>query len=172
MLRPLSKWNPHGIIAHLDDAKFARKVLKLGKPTVDTGCVLTGLGIPAVDVDHAAVARLAAEYFLSRGYQHFGYFGSRLAHYSQLRLASFREAIENGGFVVHACHFEYLPRLPDQTSWKKVNVQIRQWLKKLTEPVAVLADHDVAAHDLANMCQLLNLRVPDDVAIVPKMMPH
>jgi LacI family transcriptional regulator len=32
--------------------------------------------------------------------------------------------------------------------------------------VAVLADHDVAAHDLADMCQILGLRVPDDVAIL------
>ncbi len=166
VLRPLTEWNPHGIIAHLDDARVAKRILKLGKPIVDTGCVLTGLGVPVVDVDHTAVARLAAEYFLSRGYQHFGYFGSRLVHYSQLRLASFRETIANGGFSVHACHIEYLPRLPDQTSWKKVNVQVRHWLKKLTIPVAVLADHDVAAHDLANMCQLLNLRVPDDVAIL------
>lgn len=32
--------------------------------------------------------------------------------------------------------------------------------------MAVLADHDVAAHGLADMCQLLGLRVPDDVAIL------
>ncbi len=166
VLRPLAEWNPHGIIAHLDDLKFARRVLKLGKPVVDTGCVVSGLGIPVVDVDHKAVARLAAEYFLSRGFQHFGYFGSRSAHYSQQRLTSFREVVAGQGFDVHACHVEYLPRLPDQTSWKKVNVQVRQWLRKLAKPVAVLADHDVAAHDLANMCQLLQLRVPDDVAIL------
>ncbi len=43
---------------------------------------------------------------------------------------------------------------------------MRRWLKELTTPVAVLADHDSAAHDLADMCQLLGLRVPDDVAIL------
>ena len=43
-LRPLAEWNPHGIIAHLDDAKVARAILKLGKPVVDTACMLTGLG--------------------------------------------------------------------------------------------------------------------------------
>ena len=37
---------------------------------------------------------------------------------------------------------------------------------ELSKPVAVLADHDVAAHDLADMCQLLGLRVPDEVAIL------
>ncbi len=166
VLRPLIEWNPHGIIAHLDDEEVARKLVKLGKPIVDTGCVVKGLDIPVVDVDHAAVARLAADYLLSRGYRHFGYFGSRSACYSQLRFAAFREAITPRGLDVCACHVDYLPRLPERTSWKKVNVQVRRWLKKLPKPVAVLADHDVAAHDLANMCQLVDLRVPDDVAIL------
>jgi LacI family transcriptional regulator len=166
VLPALREWNPHGIIAHLDDAKVARAVLKLRKPVVDTGCVLAGLDVPTVDVDHTAVARLAADYFIARGYRHFGYFGSRGAHYSQMRLASFCEAIGKAGFEVQACHVEYLPRLPDQTSWKGVNVQVRHWLRKLPKPVAVLADHDVAARDLANMCQLIGLRVPNDVAIL------
>jgi LacI family transcriptional regulator len=165
-LRPLEEWNPHGIIAHLDDAKVARAILKLGKPVVDTACMLQNLGIPTVDVDHAAVARLAADHFLTRGYRNFGYFGSRLAHYSQVRLAAFRAAVEQAGFTVHACHVEYLPRLSERASWKSVNAQVRQWLRELAEPVAVLADHDVPAHDLADMCQLLGLRVPDDVAIL------
>lgn len=28
VLRPLAEWNPHGIIAHLDDVKFTRKLKK------------------------------------------------------------------------------------------------------------------------------------------------
>jgi LacI family transcriptional regulator len=165
-LRPLAEWNPHGIIAHLDDGRVARAILKLGKPVVDTACMLKGLGIPTVDVDHAAVARLAADHFLTRGYRNFGYFGSGLAHYSQMRLAGFRAAVERAGFEVHSCHVEYLPRLSERASWKSVNSQVRQWLRGLVKPVAVLADHDVPAHDLADMCQLLGLCVPDDVAIL------
>ena len=166
ILRPLQEWNPHGIIAHLDDAKVARAVLRLGKPVVDTACMLEGLEVPVVDVDHAAVGRLAAEYFLARRYRHFGYFGSGRARYARLREASFREAVGQAGGEVRSCHIEYLPRLPSRTSWKRVNAQVRDWLKELPKRVAVLADHDVAAHDLADMCQILGLAVPDDVAIL------
>jgi LacI family transcriptional regulator len=59
-----------------------------------------------------------------------------------------------------------LPHLPHRTSWKSVNAQVRRWLAGLTKPVAVLADHDVAAHALADMCQILGLHVPDEVAIL------
>lgn len=166
VLQPLAEWKPHGVIAHLDDAKVARAILRLGKPVVDTACVLQNLHIPAVDVDHVAVGRLAAEYFLNRGYRQFGYFGSRLAYHAQLRQDSFRAAVEQAGHALSSCYVEYLPRLPAQTSWKGLNTQVQQWLKRLAKPVAVLADHDVAAHSLADMCQLLGLRVPDDVAIL------
>jgi LacI family transcriptional regulator len=166
VIRPLAEWGPHGIIAHLDDVKVARAVLKLGKPVVDTANMLDGLGVPAVDVDPVAVGQLAAEYFLTRGHRHFGYFGSGWARYSQVRLTSFREAVEEAGFEVHACHVEYRPHLSERASWKSVNVQVRRWLRRLAKPVAVLADHDVAAHALADMCQILGLSVPNDVAIL------
>jgi LacI family transcriptional regulator len=166
VIAPLKEWNPHGIIAHFDDEKLAREILKLGKPVVDTACMIEGLDVPVVDVDHVAVGRLAADYFVARGYRYFGYFGSQAAHSAQLKQASFREAVEKAGFEASSCHVEYLPRLPERASWKSVDAQVRQWLKNLAKPVAVLADHDVAAHDLADMCQLLDLRVPDEVAIL------
>jgi LacI family transcriptional regulator len=165
-IRPLTEWNPHGIIAHLAYPKVARSIIDLGKPLVDTACVLYGFNMPVVDVDHAAIGRIAGEYFLARGYRNFGYFGSGLARYARLRQSSLCKTVEEAGFEVNCCYIEYLPRLPARTSWKNVNAQVRRWLKKLAKPVAVLADHDVAAHDLADMCQILGLRVPDDVAIL------
>ena len=166
VLKPLTEWNPHGIIAHLDDANVARSILKLGVPVVDTACMVKGLGVPAIEVDHAAIARLAIEHFLARGYQNFGYLGSRKATYSQLRLDSFRKELNEAGFDVTPCHVEYMPHLTEQSSWKNVNAKVRRWLGKLSKPAAVLADHDLAAFDLASMCQILGFHVPNDVAIL------
>jgi len=165
-LRPLREWNPHGIIAHVADRKIARELLRLRRPLVDTACAIPGLKAPTVDVDHVALGRLAAQHFLERGYRHFGFFGSGTIYYAQVRESSFRQAVGQAGLEVSACHMEYMPRLPAQVSWRSVNRQVRQWLKQLPKPVAVLADHDAAAHDLADMCQQLGLRVPDDVAVL------
>ena len=166
ILRPLREWNPHGIIAHLGNLPFAKQLIELGKPLVDTAFMLEGLSAPAVDVDHQAVGRLAAEYFLSRGYRRFGYFGSGSVCYSRLREASFRRTVERAGFEISTCYVEYLPQLSLKVSWKSVNRQMRQWLKSLAQPVAILADHDAAAHDLADMCEVLGLRVPEEIAIL------
>jgi LacI family transcriptional regulator len=166
ILRPLREWCPHGIIAHLSNRSFATELIGLGKPLVDTALMLEGLSVPAVDVDHTTVGRLAAEYFLARGYRRFGYFGSSSACYSRMREASFRATVASAGFEVSACHAEYLPQLSLKASWKSVNRQVRGWLRSLAMPVAILADHDVAAHDLADMCELLGLRVPEEIAIL------
>lgn len=165
-LRPLREWSPHGIIAHLSDKKMARAVLRLRKPVVDTACALPDLQTPSVDVDHASVGQLAAEYLLQRKYRHFGFFGSGSVHYTQIRESSFRKALAKAGCELSVCHMEYMPRLAAGVSWRNVEGQVRRWLKQLPKPVAVLADHDSAGRDLADMCQQLGLRVPDEVAIL------
>ena len=63
----LREWRPHGIIAHLFDAEFARRVIALHKPLVNTTSTLVRLKAPLVEVDHLRVGRLAAEHFLERG---------------------------------------------------------------------------------------------------------
>ena len=142
-MRPLAEWNPHGIIVHLDDAKVARAILKLGKPVVDTGCMLQGSGHPG---RRRGSRRRSANWppiiSLPADINNSATFGSGLVRYSRLRLASFREAVDRAGFAVHSCHIEYLPHLSDRASWKSVSAQVRRWLKELKTPVAVLADHD------------------------------
>ena len=166
ILGPLREWKPHGVIAHLFDARVARTVLRLGLPLVDISCTLPNLNTPTVDVDHAAVGRLAAEHFLERGFVHFGFFGSHKGRYGAAREMSFRQRLAEAGHSVAACHAEYLPQLPSTTSWRGMDQRVRRWLKQLPKPVAILATNDVPARDLAEMCRQLELRVPDDVALL------
>ena len=160
------EWQPDGMIACLADARFTRAILRLRKPVVDAAYIFPGLKVPVVDVDHEAVGRLAAEYFLDRSYQHYGFYGSGTACYSRQREASFRRWVEKAGFRVSSCYVEYHPRLPTSISWNRVDRQVRRWLEGLPKPVAILADHDVVAHDLADACQQLDLHVPEQVAIL------
>jgi len=166
VLAPLRQWKPHGIIAQLATPGFARSVLQLHKPVVDLAYTLPNLDVPVVDADHMAVGCMAAEHFLDRGFAQFGFFGSGRAPYSQEREAGFRQRLAQAGFRVSTCHADYLPRLPLGSSWTKVERQVRQWLRRLPKPAAVLACNDLPAYDLAVVCRRLGLRVPDDVALL------
>src|SRR5205085_2611823 len=71
----LREWQPDGIVTELYDLKFARKLLRLGVPVIDTAYWFSDLKVRVVDVDHAAVGQMAADYLLSLGLRNFGCFG-------------------------------------------------------------------------------------------------
>jgi LacI family transcriptional regulator len=162
----LREWKPDGIIAELFHAEFARKLLRMRKPVVDTAFWLPNLKIPVVDVDHAAVGRMAAEYLLSLSLTRFAFFGSALAEYSRVRQQSFQQRLREAGYETAICHGEYLREAPTTTSWKKMESQTRRWLRQLPKPVGLFASNDVLARSLTDTCSQLGLHVPDEVALL------
>ncbi len=159
-------WRPHGIVANLFDQEFARRLVRLRKPLVDTGCSIAGLRVPVVDVDHAAVGRMAAEYFLARGFRHFGYFGIRTAAYSRTREESFCRRLAEEGRAASICYGDYLHQVPTVTSWRILDRQTRDWLNDLPKPVAIFACNDIPARTLADTCAVLGFHVPGDIALL------
>ena len=166
ILRPLQDWKPDGIIAHLVDPEVARAIARMCKPTVDTAFTLPKLQVPSLDVDNDVVGCMAAEHFLERGYTNFGFFGSCRARYAILRESAFRRRLAEENYEVSSCHAEYLPQLPVPTSWRQIDRRARRWLRQLPKPVAIFTSNDLPARDLADMCQQLELNVPDEVAIL------
>ncbi len=159
-------WRPHGIIAGVHDEEFARLLVRLRKPLVDTGCCVEGLRAPVVDVDHEAVGRMAADYLLARGFTQFGYFGIQMALYSRLRERGFCGHLATGGHTAAVCYGDYLHQRQPTGSWRVLDRQARDWLKELPKPVAVFACNDIPARTLADTCSLLGLNIPGDVALL------
>ena len=160
------QWKPDGIIAELFHAEFARRLLRMNKPVVDTAFWLPNLKVRVVDVDPVAVGRMAAEYLSSLNLTRFAFFGSASAEYSRIRLQSFRQRLREAGYEITICHGEYLREAPTTTSWKKMESQTRRWLRQLPKPVGVFASNDVLARSLADMCSQLGLHIPDEVALL------
>lgn len=166
VIRSLREWKPDGIIAELYNAPFARKILAMKKPVVDTAFWLPKLNASVVDVDHAEVGHMAAEYFLSLGFTNFAFFGSAKAVYSRIREQSFVARLKQDGHSVMVSHKDYIRELPSTMSWKKMESHTRQWLRSLPKPVALFASNDILARSLADTCIQLNLNVPADVALL------
>jgi LacI family transcriptional regulator len=166
ILGPLRQWRPDGIIAHLFDAEFARHALALNTPLVNTTSTILSLKATLVEADNKQIGRLAADHFLQRGFQHYGYYGSAWTGFSKLRERGFRESLSRAGHTLSSCYAEYLPRPPVTTSWTGVDRQVRDWLLGLGKPAAILASNDVPARHLVGMCGQLGLRVPLDVAVL------
>lgn len=165
IVEAVREWNPAGIIAHLFDKKVADALMKLGKPIVNTTSTLD-LDLPLVEIDHHVVGQMAASHFLQSGFRNFGYFGSATAGFSLVREAGFRERLGEAGFSCSACHAEYLPRPAPSSSWTEVDAAVREWLVGLPKPVGIFASNDVPARELAEVCRLAGIRVPEEVALL------
>jgi LacI family transcriptional regulator len=161
-------WEGDGILAWLgagDD--LAEFVVGAGKPTVDFSLRRSNLQFPRVLVDHAAAARLAADYYLSRGFTQFMF-------YSQVKNwgwdedgEAFVQAITEAG---RQCRWACWERSPRYCSGRQEWRRRRQWLaselKKLPKPLAVLAANDDQAMDVLESCESLGLMVPEEVSII------
>ncbi|HID22543.1 MAG TPA: helix-turn-helix domain-containing protein [Planctomycetaceae bacterium] len=166
LIRHVRDWRPHGLIAGLVVPRVARELIRMERPLVDTAFTLPDLGVPAVDVDHTVVGRMAAEYFLERKFRHFGFFGSERAVYSRMREAAFRDRVAQAGYTASSCHIEYLADLTGAALWRKAAQKTRRWLRRLPKPAAILCSEDAPARYLADVCAQMGLRVPEDVALL------
>lgn len=162
----LRDWRPDGVIATVFDRKIGRALVRLRRPVVDTAFTIRGLKLPVVDVDHAAVGRLAAEHLLARGYTHFGFVGSKSAHYSEVRANAYAERLAACGRTVSRCLVEYLYEDFATSSWKKDEPQIPEWVRHLPKPAGVFACNDIAGRGMVEICRQQRLRIPEDIAIL------
>ena len=168
-LRALREWEPQGMLVHLFERGFAQELAKLNVPTVNTTSTLLDCKFPLIEIDHQKVGRMAAEFFLNRGYERFGFFGSQWAHFSVAREDSFKQCLTEHGFTVSSCYEEFLPRRVDRESWKFVQRKTVNWLQGLLTsggPVAVFVSNDLPARFLSNYCRNLGIRVPQDMALL------
>ena len=164
------KWRPEGVIAQLESPTILNQVRRLGIPVVDVLGFHRVRGIPRMRDDHTAIGRLAAEYFLERGYEHFAYCGTEGVFYCEERCRAFVQSLEERGYNV----FVYKTRPPSDV----VGVRNREaagqfdipgigrWLRKLPRPLAVMAGSDVRAQQVLSACHEEGVAVPEEAAVL------
>lgn len=154
----LQIWHPDGIIS--DNIAFAT-TKSSGIPTVfiDADGALGHRHWPSVLHDPRTAARLAAAEFARLGLNHFAYLPpAEEREWSDERLDAFRKATTRPVDVfqkkrqenVTAC---YLKRL-------------KKWACALPKPCGVFAVNDATADILLSICPLVNVKVPQDLAII------
>jgi len=167
-LMPLvSQWEPHGIVAFLGDGEIASKVQELGRPFVDVAAWVSNPTWPQVGFDDRRIGRLAAEYYLNLGFEHFAFIGNPILAFSAARQAGFQEALQAYGYA--ASTFTADPkRFPAARGWTMggVDGELVSWLSSHAKPVAVFAENDERALLASEACRVGGLRVPGDVAIL------
>jgi LacI family transcriptional regulator len=170
--RPLAymrAWHADGIIAAVDDPAVAACVAQCHLPTVAFGCgtckTIREPAIPYFHTNSKAIARVAADHLLERGFRSFAYCGyapARTTSWSQEREDAFVEYVRRRGgscAVFHDC------RRADH-DWAATDHGLSEWLWRLPKPVGVMAAHDDLGRHVLEACHAGDLRVPQEVSVI------
>ena len=162
------------IVRVLDD-RMDRILRRTRKPVVDVFFGKRRAGFGVADLDNAAIAGLAAEHFISRGFREFAYCGYNGINFSDTRRTAFARKVEEAGCVCRVFDTgksdvkdfgENVVRGERYAPMASEAAAIRKWLKKLPKPIAIFCSHDLRAHQVLTLCQQAEICVPQEVAIL------
>lgn len=166
----LADWHADGIIARIETSKQVAQVRRLGVPVVDLFGLHRLPGIPSVEVDQAAIARMAADHLRQRDLRRFAYCGFPGVFFSDARSRHFESYLAELGFEIHVYQ-----AIRHRTNMHLSVVEMRSlrqaghlaaWLKSLPKPIGLMACNDMRALQVLEVCAEHDIRVPDDVAVM------
>ncbi len=152
-----------GIIGYTWDVNIIKMIVSLGLPTIIRGIEKSTSKAFRVVTDQVAISRMAAEYFLGRGFQRFAYCGFDDMIWSQQRGENFSKAVAESGFETDLYQQPKAKHL--RTAGKEQTI-IAGWLGSLQKPVAVMACNDDRSVDVLAACKIADIEVPREVAIL------
>ena len=123
--------------------------------------------IPNITGPHHLAGRMAAEYFLKKGFRNFAFYGTRGIDFSDERCQGFRETVEqaNPDFT-----FSSLRSGAQNDLWYYDTAQLITWLQSLPKPVAIMACDDNQAYHITEAGRPIEgggySRIPNDRAIL------
>lgn len=157
----LAELQPRGLITEWLP-EVTERLLDLGIPTVIADTDYTYPGVVSLDVDDWAVGTEAALAFQQAGFRSFACLGNGTP-YSDQRIEGFCRKIGRNVSVHNEDSFRatrYSEHFVDATD------AMREWLDSLPKPVGVFAVHDPLGRFLCGVCQQLNIKVPEQVAVI------
>lgn len=160
----LRRWKGDGIIARIETREIGVAVRRTGLPVVDISAARHVPGIPWFETDDAAIARMAANHLLERGFRHLAFCGDPGFNWSLWREAGFTSYVRGVG-VECAVH-QSPPRQDRRYSWNRDRRGLLKWLRNLPRPVGIMACYDIKAQQLLAICRDEGILVPDQVAVI------
>ena len=168
-LPDLRTWRGHGIITAFGDRKIAEAVrgLKIPVVGVEGGYAWydPASRIPYFTTNDDAVACMAAEHLLGQGFRRLAYCGmprNRYNVWSQRRARAFRQCAKAAAVP---CSL-YTGRTLSTRKWVELQQGLIKWLRSLEKPVGIMAANDGRARHILEACHTINIRVPDEVAVI------
>ena len=119
--------------------------------------------IPNITADYIGTGRMAARFFLDRGFRNFGFFGMNDVCWSDERCEGFRREVEAAGFGGN--FYSYRMQEIDMV-WYYQRNRLREWLRMIPKPIAIMACDDNQGANLIEACHGIGIKIPEEVSVI------
>ena len=119
--------------------------------------------IPNITADYLGTGRMAARYFIERGFRNFGFFGMNDVCWSDERCEGFRREVEAAGFG--DSFYSYRMQEIDMV-WYYQRNRLREWLRSIPKPIAIMACDDNQGSNLVEACHGIGIKIPEEVSVI------
>jgi len=160
-----------GVLLRTDNPHVIERVRRLRVPTVALYDSSDLSEFPTVTSDECAVAQMALNHFIERGFKNIAYCGVHGARFSNQRELAFVSIVNQHGLqckVYRACHLENKSLLIASIQGAAVcdETELGAWIQTLPKPVGILASNDIRGRQVLNACRRNGNLVPDEVAVL------
>lgn len=162
-LSHLKGWGVDGMIVAVLDNKSVSKYTLPGVPTIVVMQKEYISGYINITGNFKRTGTIAAEYFLNKGFNNFGFCSWNDALWAVNRGKAFQERLANNGYKVH-WHGEIFPRLHGM--WEMQQQHLIKYLRDLPKPIAILACNDDCARHVLEACNRAEIHVPEQIAVL------
>jgi len=157
---------PSGIIAQVYYEKLYQLLEEGGLPYVDVTDTVQDDSIKRVCVDHVAIGKMAAEYFIENRYREFGFVGEQGQYFSMLRETGYAQTLREKGYNCYILRRNLLQIFQPSLVIAETDNRLAKWLKSLPLPIGLFCSTDSRAVKVLEMCRKLGLKVPAEIAVL------
>ncbi|CAG18897.1 substrate-binding domain-containing protein [Photobacterium profundum] len=162
-------WKGDGVIADFDNPDIMALLEHSDIPVVGVGGSYENSqdypDVPYVATDNQALIELAFQHLRNKGLENFAFYGmpqdswKRWAHE---REKAFKHVVQSAGY---SCSV-YRGNDTSPQTWQYDMNRLADWLQRLSTPIGIIAVTDSRARHLLQVCEHLNIMVPDKVSVI------
>ena len=163
VIRIAKEWDVNAVIGQFEPTDDIGLFAEAGIVAIAQDYKKKFTTIPNVTGDYLGTGKMAARFFIDRGFRNFGFFGFNDVCWSDERCDGFRREIEAAGYG--DSFYAYRMQEIDMV-WYYQRNRLREWLLSIPKPIAIMACDDNQGANLIEACHSVGIRIPSEVSVM------
>lgn len=156
------EWGAQGIIGQFENETDVQAIIDQGLFIIAVDLKEAFNNITNISGDYYESGKMAAEYFLSKGFKNFAFYGTPNVVWSRERERGFRDSLDKNGHTL----LSFSPKIIDNHFWYYTPSPLQKWLQSLPKPVAIFACDDNRAEHIVQAAKIAKLHVPEEIGVL------